>query len=378
MAWEKTREPGIYRRPRAGRGYAYKVMHRDVIGVQHSRTFGTWDQALEFRASVTLRRPEPRASRSLGELYEQQGGARDYAAETLSTRRSAWKHLEPYASTSIEKITPKVVDEILSKVSGDGMRRKVRSLLSTLFGYAIEQGWATSNPVSRPPKRRTRAEKLRERPEQRKRYLSNDELRSLLEATPERFRAMIELMARMGLRPGEAYALRVGKFDPLKRTLLIDTSVSGFTKTGEPRTLALPSPIASMLVEHIAAFSDPSNPGALMFPTTHGHMIHSDRFRSMTFDKACKAAGLEDVTPNTLRHTAASFAISTGANVYDVQRMLGHAKASMTLDVYGELFEERHERFVEAYGEAIEASRSSTSGSPSARRVVPLQPEPSL
>lgn len=44
--------------------------------------------------------------------------------------------------------------------------------------------------------------------------------------------------------------------------------------------------------------------------------------------------------PHDLRHTAASLAVSAGANVKAVQRMLGHAKASMTLDVYAELFDE--------------------------------------
>jgi len=41
-----------------------------------------------------------------------------------------------------------------------------------------------------------------------------------------------------------------------------------------------------------------------------------------------------------LRHTAASLAVSAGANVKAVQRMLGHAKASMTLDVYADLFDD--------------------------------------
>lgn len=38
------------------------------------------------------------------------------------------------------------------------------------------------------------------------------------------------------------------------------------------------------------------------------------------------------LTPHDLRHTAASLAISSGANVKAVQRMLGHASAAMTLD----------------------------------------------
>lgn len=45
------------------------------------------------------------------------------------------------------------------------------------------------------------------------------------------------------------------------------------------------------------------------------------------------------ITPHDLRHTAASLAISARANVKAVQRMLGHAEASMTLDTYADLFD---------------------------------------
>ena len=44
------------------------------------------------------------------------------------------------------------------------------------------------------------------------------------------------------------------------------------------------------------------------------------------------------VTAHALRHTAASLAISAGANPKVVQRMLGHASA-VALDVYADLFE---------------------------------------
>ena len=46
------------------------------------------------------------------------------------------------------------------------------------------------------------------------------------------------------------------------------------------------------------------------------------------------------VTIHDLRHTAASLAISAGANPKAVQRMLGHASAAMTLDTYADLFED--------------------------------------
>ena len=51
-------------------------------------------------------------------------------------------------------------------------------------------------------------------------------------------------------------------------------------------------------------------------------------------------AGLSGLTPHELRHTAASLAVSAGANVKAVQRMLGHKSATMTLDVYAGLFDD--------------------------------------
>ena len=45
------------------------------------------------------------------------------------------------------------------------------------------------------------------------------------------------------------------------------------------------------------------------------------------------------VTAHDLRHTYASLAISSGANVLVVQRQLGHQSAAITLDVYADLFD---------------------------------------
>lgn len=57
---------------------------------------------------------------------------------------------------------------------------------------------------------------------------------------------------------------------------------------------------------------------------------------------ACLAADptFPRVTPHDLRHTAASLAVQAGAHVKAVQRMLGHASAAMTLDVYADLFDD--------------------------------------
>jgi integrase len=49
---------------------------------------------------------------------------------------------------------------------------------------------------------------------------------------------------------------------------------------------------------------------------------------------------LPRITAHDLRHTAASLAISAGANVKAVQRMLGHASANMTFDTSADLFDD--------------------------------------
>ncbi len=64
-----------------------------------------------------------------------------------------------------------------------------------------------------------------------------------------------------------------------------------------------------------------------------------NNWRRRVFDPACERAGIVGVTAHDLRHTAASLAVSAGANVKAVQRMLGHASAAMTLDVYAALFD---------------------------------------
>jgi integrase len=46
------------------------------------------------------------------------------------------------------------------------------------------------------------------------------------------------------------------------------------------------------------------------------------------------------ITPHDLRHAAASLAVSAGANVKAVQKVLGHASAAMTLDTYADLFDD--------------------------------------
>ncbi len=77
-----------------------------------------------------------------------------------------------------------------------------------------------------------------------------------------------------------------------------------------------------------------------------------------------------------LRHTAASLAIASGADVKVVQQMLGHSSATMTLDTYGHLFEDRLDEVGDAMDRARKAAQQRRNGLGALPRVAPVLPDP--
>ena len=69
-------------------------------------------------------------------------------------------------------------------------------------------------------------------------------------------------------------------------------------------------------------------------------MLRNRTFRRGWFNDAAEQIGIPGLTPHELRHTCASLAVSAGANVKALQRMLGHSSAKETLDTYSDLFDE--------------------------------------
>jgi integrase len=73
-------------------------------------------------------------------------------------------------------------------------------------------------------------------------------------------------------------------------------------------------------------------------------------------DRPLVRAELPPMTIHDLRHTAASLTVASGANAKAVQKMLGHASAAMTFDVYTDLFEDDLDAVAQRLDEA--ATRS--------------------
>jgi integrase len=65
-----------------------------------------------------------------------------------------------------------------------------------------------------------------------------------------------------------------------------------------------------------------------------------------------------------LRHTCASLAISEGANVKVVQKLLGHKSAVLTLDKYGHLFPDDLDAVADAFDSAADGLRTIAIGKP--------------
>jgi integrase len=79
-------------------------------------------------------------------------------------------------------------------------------------------------------------------------------------------------------------------------------------------------------------------PDAWLFDAPEGGPLRESNWkRSVGWRAATAAAGLAGFRVHDLRHTAASVWLGAGADPKVVQRVLGHATASMTVDLYGHL-----------------------------------------
>lgn len=227
----------------------------------------------------------------------------------------------------------------LSSERGATVTIRTYGVLASLLDDAVQDGRLTRNParagrVGLP--RKSRGEH---------RYLSHAQVHDLAAAAGDN-RLIILVLAYTGLRWSELVGLRVKHIDFTRRRIRIsDNAVEvhgvihvGTTKSNKPRFVPAPTFVLKELAAHTVGASNDS----LVFPGRDGEFMRrlrsSDGSKSW-FKNALKTAGLEVMTIHDLRHTAASLAIQSGAHVKTVQRMLGHASAAMTLDVYADLFD---------------------------------------
>ncbi len=190
---------------------------------------------------------------------------------------------------------------------------RYRSTLSAIFNYAFKQGYVTSNPVAKTaslPQSKGRV-----------RYLSPIERGRLLAACRKSEWDRLYLLVLMGMTTGmrKSELLRLTWAD-----IDFDNSLAFLedTKNGEPRVCPVPEPT----LEELRKF--PGVGAALLFPSPIKPGQPFD-FKKH-WDKALKAARVENFVFHCLRHDFCSSLAMHGASMIEIAELAGHKDLQTT------------------------------------------------
>ena len=226
--------------------------------------------------------------------------------------------------------------------------RKVAAVKS-FFSFMAAEGILTCDPT----------EELRS-PQVGKalpRTLTPEEVDELLEqparkSTPvaQRDKAMLELAYHTGMRVTELVSLDVGhvalESDPV--------TVRGIGKGDQERALVLPQAAVDELRQYIFHVRPKMvrnrNEGALFVNRRGGRLTRQGFW--LILKNYARDAGLDGITPHTLRHTYATHMLSGGMPLRNVQEALGHASISTT-QIYTQLTDQqKREQYDKAHPRA--------------------------
>jgi integrase len=344
----------------------YRVRYRKPDGTQtDKRGFKrkidaeTWAAEHVTIAKATNSYIDPQGgSRRFGELYKQWIAIKKpfwKPSQLESTEASYRTHVQAkWENRRIGEISQAELQEWVSDLTSRrsaSVVLRAKGIVNGVLKRAVKDRLIAENPcegleLPRKPKRK-----------ERRVYLTipqlvafADECLNAIYIGDER-RALVLLLGFCGLRWGEASDLRKEDVDVGERSLRIRSSivwikgkpVEGTPKSYEMRTLYMPLIVA----EALAPILKRKKRGERVFSDPSGHPLHPQSASAVRGNRTWWPSALKRLgwdtddwpSPHDLRHTAASIAVHAGANVKGLQRMLGHASASMTLDVYADLFD---------------------------------------
>jgi integrase len=353
MASIKRRDDGVWR-----------ARYRDESGREHARHFARKVDAQRWidettTSVVTGMYVDPGAGRvTLREYAEQwRSGQVHREGTVVQVEGILRRHVYPVlGDRPISSVLPSDVQSLVKRLSTTprtGSRRPLspatvgvaHRVLSAIFKSAVADRRLASSPCvgTRLPK----VEKRKVEP------ISTEQVRALVAAMPERYRALVLLAVGTGMRQGEVFGLTVDRVDFLRRSLTVDRQLVGISGRvpffGPPKTAAsvrvipLPSVIVDALAAHLSTF--PTD--GLIFTNEAGDMIRRSNFGTM-WRRVTKSVGLDGLHFHDLRHFYASLLIRHGESVKTVQARLGHANAAETLDTYSHLWPDSDDRTREA------------------------------
>jgi integrase len=204
--------------------------------------------------------------------------------------------------------------------------RQVRQILDA----AVADGIVASNAAKavRPPTP----------PRRRDVHLSDDDVKAIIAAAPDRYRALVITLIGLGLRISEACGLVVEDVDFLRRTVHIRRQRRPGGELGRLKTdssgrdVPADEVVLTAIAEQIRRW--PRQDGRV-FSSTTGRAL-TKAIGGHVFDGIEQMTGIE-VSPHSCRHYFGASLISAGVSVVAVSRWLGHSSPEITWRVYSYL-----------------------------------------
>ncbi len=171
-----------------------------------------------------------------------------------------------------------------------------------------------------------------------------------------------------GMRKGEVLGLRWQDADLVRQVLHVRQTVGvlrGRVEVKPPKSKAgrrevpIPAPVVAALQAHRArqnerrlALGEAWNDHDLIFPSATGNPLHPSGLLD-DYNRLVKRAGLPHVRIHDLRHTHVTLAIAAGANLKAVSKRVGHARASITMDLYAHALPEQQAEVSDKIGSVL-------------------------
>ena len=331
---------------------AWQARWRDPAGRQRAKNFDRKVDADRYLLAMETdklrgRYTDPRMARTpLTEwMAEYQAtrvnlGLQTQARDEATVRNHILPSFGPWLIGSIQPIhVAEWVADLDARGYAPATVRKAYQLLAAALDAAVESGL-----IGRSPCRGVKLPKLETTGEIR--FLDASEISHLAAAIDSRYSAMVLAAAYTGLRFSELRALRVDRFDALRRTIRVVASVvesKGQFYFEEPkseasrRTVRVPPFLVEVLAAHLSTHSDGSG---LIFSAPSGGPIRRNNF--LAGESGCrrwKRPLVDPAHPTTCGHSHAALLIARGSIRKSIQERLGHASIKTILDTYGHLFE---------------------------------------
>ncbi|MFN6965029.1 MAG: tyrosine recombinase XerC [Pyrinomonadaceae bacterium] len=257
---------------------------------------------------------------------------RNYASD-LEQFRDHMLRIEKRADIDVKEIDRLTIREWMAGLHGDhkktSVARKLASL-RTFFQFLIREGVLDVNPaklVATPKIERKIPNHLSQ--EDAVRFIETPDVNTDL---GRRDRAILEFLYATGIRVGELVGLNLRDIDFRERMVRVTgkRKKQRIVPFGEPALQALMHYLEETRAQFLLNAPVEKRDEQAVFLNYQGTRI-TTRSVGRMIDKYIKqCADIHDISPHSLRHTFATHLLDSGADLRDIQELLGHARLSTT------------------------------------------------